>query len=352
MLNTFKRSRNSVKSKYTAPLVISLVVVMAFSPYVITIAYGGPPSIPTSVEIAVAYGDTEYRGANVTACANCFPSPWCGSPSVQFIGSSLAYNGNSTDASNCVGGDWDGGAVLVTNAGATSITLTGLTVTLPLPLSRSLGSPSCPEPPRPITFNLWFGQQYYYDNLSDPAYDGGPITVPPAGQAIFAGTTSDGAVCPTGNYPSGPTDHPLPTPRTYDFDTSDSNFLSGCTVTNDTVSDPQITFSATGYAPTTYIDKGHVIDTGGIDTGNCNSTAANPEWPDESLGWRLVSDTCGENCPTNQPVVPGSATTQASVATASGGSQTSTLYLVAAAAVVVVVVVAVGFGVVRRKKPA
>jgi hypothetical protein len=339
-----------MKSGYIASLVISLMVVMAFSPLMIRIAYAGPPSIPTSMEIAVSYGDTEYRGANVTACANCFPSPWCGSPGVQFIGSSLVYNGNSTDPSNCVGGDWDGGAILVTNAGDTSVTLTGLTVVLPLPLSGGPGSPSCAEPPRPITFNLWFGQQYYYDNLSDPAYYGGPITVPPEGQAIFAGTTSDGAVCPTGNYPSGPTSHPLPTPRTYDFDTSDANFLTGCTVTTDTASDPQITFSAVGYAPTTYVDKGHVIDTGGIDTGNCSSTAANPQWPDESLGWRSVSSTCGESCPTNQLGLPTSATTQ-SAATASGGSQGLTLYLVAVAVVVVAVVVVVGFGVVRRKKP-
>ena len=50
--------------------------------------------------------------------------------------------------------------------------------------------------------------------------------------------------------------------------------MSGCTPTKDTVSDPQITFTALGYAPTTYVDQGHTIDTGGIDIGNCAPTAA------------------------------------------------------------------------------
>jgi LPXTG-motif cell wall-anchored protein len=259
------------------------------------------------------------------------------------VGASTNYDGDPTDPKNCAGGDWDGGAILVANGGASSITLTGLTVTLPLPLSNNPGKPSCAEPPRPITFDLWFGQKYYYGNLSDPAYDGGPITIPPGGQAIFTGTSADGAyTCPSGNYPSGPTG------GTYDFDTTDANFLSGCTPTTDTTTDPQIVFSATGYSPTTYIDEGHVIDTGGIDVGNCAHTAANPEWPSESLGWRVANSACGEGCPTNQLGVSGS-TTQASVVTATGGSPNLTLYLIGAAAVVVVAGL-IGFGAFRRKK--
>lgn len=283
------------KSRFATPLVTLTAVIIAVGPYFTTIASASPLGIPSSIGVAVGYADTEGRGGSAGTCTNCFPSPWCGSSGVQFIGSSTNYDGNSTDPSNCKGGDWDGGAILVSNTGGTSITLTNLTVVLPLPASGDRGSPSCAEPPRPITFNLWFGPQHFFGNLSDPAYDGSPITIPAGGQAIFAGTSSDGSyTCPTGNYPSSP-------PKaTYDFDTSDANFLSGCTPSTETASDPEITFSATGYAPTTYIDEGHVLDTGGIDTGNCSPTNVDPQWGHEYLGWRLASSSCGESCPMNQ----------------------------------------------------
>jgi len=321
-----------------------MVAIMAIGPPFATIAYASLPPIPSSIEIAVAYADTEGRAANATACTNCFPTPWCGSPGVQFVGASTNYDGNPTDASNCTGGDWDGGAILVTNTGAASITLTGLTVVLPLPQSGNPGKPSCAEPPRPVTFDLWFGQKYYYGNLSDPAYAGGPITIPSGGQAIFTGTSADGAyVCPSGNYPAGPTG------GTYDFDTSDANFLGGCTPATDTASDPQITLSATGYFLTTYVDEGHVIDTGGIDVGNCGPTPTHPEWPRESLGWRTASSACGENCPTNQLGVPSPTTSQTSLTPSLGVSQNLDFYLVAAV-VVVVAAGLVGFGLLRRKR--
>ena len=272
ILNTLKRSSGFTKEpSCTIPLVASMAAVMVLSPCFAIIAYANPAGIPTSIQMAVGYGDTERNDT----CSNCFPNPWCGSPSVQFVGSSTNYNGDPTDTNNCKAGDWDSGAILVTNAGASSITLTGLTVSLPLPLSGSAGSPTCGAEKRPITFDIWFGQQYYYGNRSEPAYDGGPITIPAGGQAIFAGTTSDGTYrCPTGNYPSGPSG------GTYDFDTSDAYSLGGCTPTTDTASAPEVTMWATGYAATTYTDNGHVIDTGGIDTGNCAQTAANPEWPE------------------------------------------------------------------------
>jgi hypothetical protein len=167
---------------------------------------------------------------------------------------------------------------------------------------------------RPITFNVWFGQQSYWHNPADPAFDGGSITVPAGGEAIFAGTSSDNSYhCPTGNYPStGPTN------GTYDFDTSDAYYLNGCTPTTDPSSAPRITFSAVGYAATTYNDNGHTTDTGGIDTGNCAPTATDPQWGHENLGWRLVNDTCGESCPTNQLGV------EAITSTTSGGVVTST----------------------------
>ena len=291
---------------------------MAIAPYFAIVAHADLPSIPSSLQVAVGYADTEGRGSVAHTCVNCFPNPWCGDPGAQFIGSSTNYNGNSTDPSNCSNGDWDGGGILVNNTGAQTITLTNLTVVLPLPASGNPGTPSCAEPPRPITFELWFGQQYYFGNLSEPAYYGGPITVPAGGVAIFAGTSSDGSyTCPTGNYPSSPPH------ATYDFDTSDANFLSGCVVTNDTVSDPRITFTAASYAPTTYVDVGRVIDTGGFDTGNCSPTATDPQWGHEYLGWRPVSNTCGESCPMNQ-LGPGEVTYSSSVSSGESTSATPT----------------------------
>jgi hypothetical protein len=303
-------------TRATTWLLVALSALMAAGPFLAAASAvsplgavsGDPPNIPSSLLVAVAYDDTERSGGIYTADV---PAPWCGSPGIQFIGASTIYNGNSTDLMNCLGGDWDGGAILVTNTGSAPITLTGLTVTLPLPLSGSRGTPSCAPPPRPIVFNLWFGQQYFNGSKSVPAYFGGPITLKTGGQAIFAGTTSDGTyVCPSGNHPSGPKG------TTYDFDTSDSNFLTGCTRTNDTVSDPQITFTANGYETTTYLDQGHVIDTGGFDAGMCKPTALNPEWPNEDLGWRLLNSTCGESCPTNQFLFSPNGTASSSTAAA------------------------------------
>lgn len=325
-------------------LVASIAAVVAISSFSTSAAHASLPGIPSSILVSVGYADTEGRNSNAQNCTYCFPSPWCGSPGVQFIGSSTNYNGNPTDTTNCQGGDWDGGAIMVTNTGNAPITLTNLTVVLPLPSSGLRGTPSCSEPPRPITFELWFGQQYYFGNTSDPAYYGAQITVPVGGQAIFAGTSSDGSyTCPTGNYPSGPG---RLNEATYDFDTSDSNFLSGCTPTNDTVSDPRITFWATGYAPTTYIDVGHTLDTGGIDTGNCAPTAADPQWGHEDLGWRPVNDACGEMCPGGTQVEGSTTTVTVSVSSTTG---VSAPVAYAVGAIAVVFAVATGYLAIRRR---
>jgi len=329
------------KSRYLVPL-ISLVATTLLGP---TVSYAGAPEIPSSLVVYVGYGDTEGRPPFSGTCADCFPDPWCGSPGIQFIGSSTNYNGNSTDKGNCKEGAWDTAAILVTNTGTASITLTGLTVAIPLPASGDPGSPNCPQPPRPIVFDIWFGQQFFFGDRSQPAYNGGPITVPPGGQAIFAGTSSDGSyTCPTGNYPSSP-------PKaTYDFDTSDANFLTGCTPTTDTVSNPRVTISAAGYSSTTYVDKGHVLDTGGMDPGNCHPTTADPQWAHEWLGWRVIGSACGEYCPHNQLGVAATLTTPAASttsyvsrtgSTAPGGLdvRTTVAYGIVAAAVAFVVVV-------------
>ena len=345
-------------------LLLALAAILAIGPCLTSVSYADSAKIPSSVEVAVAYADTEGRGSAAGTCADCFPSPWCGSPGVQFIGSSTNYNGNSTDPNNCKSGDWDTGAILVINAGTAPVTLTNLTVAFPLPSSGDSVVPTCTAEMRPITFDVWFGQQYYWHNPADPAFDGGQITVPAGGQAIFAGTSSDNSYkCPTGNYPSTGL-----TNGTYDFDTSDAYYLNGCTPTTDPSSAPRITFSATGYATTTYNDSGHTLDTGGIDTGNCTPTTTDPQWGHENLGWRLVNDTCGESCPTNQlglatattssasstestPTTSATATTtQVGPTSSSGGAGATITYGIAA--VVVVFVVVIGYVAMRRgKKP-
>jgi hypothetical protein len=329
-----------------ALLVASIAIIMAVSPSFIAIAHASSPGIPTSIAVSVGYADTEGRNSNAESCAYCFPSPWCGTPGVQFIGASTNYDGNPTDTGNCMNGDWDGGAIMVTNTGTTPITFTNLTVTLPLPASGLRGSPICPEPPRPIIFALWFGPQYYFDNKSELAYFGGPITVPPGGQAIFTGTSSDGSyTCPKGDFPAGPKGSAN---ATYDFDTSDAAFMTGCALTNDTVSDPRVTFWAVGYSPTTYIDVGHVIDTGGVDVGNCQPTAVDPQWGHEDLGWRPVNDSCGEMCPggvqfgvaANTATASGSTTP---VTVAGGSGEVSATVAYGLAVVAVVFIIATGY---------
>ena len=343
------------RARYATSLVVSMVVLMAMGPFFTTVAYAATPRIPSSVVLAVSYADTEGRGNQSGNCDTCFPSPWCGSPGIQFIGSSTNYNGNSTDANNCRAGDWDTGAILVMNTGTSPVTFTNLTVAFPLPSSgNSSGDtviPTCKAEERPITFNVWFGQQYYWHNLGDPAFNGGPITVPAGGEAIFAGTSSDNSYhCPTGNYPSTGTIN-----GTYDFDTSDAYYLGGCTPTTDPSSAPRIVFSANGYSTTTYNDTGHTLDTGGIDTGNCTPTQSDPQWGHENLGWRLIG-TCGEGCPTNQPLVASTTTISTT-----GGSQSTTVIgtteasggnstVVYGVAVVVVVVLAAAIYVVTRKR--
>ncbi len=364
-LNTSERVLEAVKkAKRVLPLVASGVVLMALAPLLTNVAFASPPSIPSSVLVAVAYADTEGRGSQAGQCGvGCFPSPWCGSPGVQFVGSSTNYDGNSTDQKNCQGGDWDTGAIMVANTGQSPITFTNLTVTFPLPSSGVSVVPACKAEMRPITFNVWFGQQYYWHNPVDPAFYQGPLTVPPGGEAIFAGTSSANSYqCPTGNYPStGPVN------GTYDFDTSDAYYMSGCSPTTDPSSAPRITFSADGFVPTTYNDTGHTIDTGGIDTGNCQPTAVDPQWGHEDLGWRAIG-TCGESCPQNNPAFSaltsstGSSSSKSNAAsngqaassgalaatTSSSSGSAGSVVEYSAAAVAVVVIIALGYVAVRR----
>jgi len=189
---------------------------------------------------------------------------------------------------------------MVQNTGTTDLTISGLTVTLPspscttgCPTGATAGGPTCPGIARPVTWSIWFGPVDYL-GTSSVAYTGGTITVTPGDYAIFT-QTSGGGNCPGG---------PAPASSEADFDTSDANFLSNCppTFTTDTASEPQITFTINGAVQPTLYDTGHTIDTGGIDPGNCGLN--------EALGWRPITVTCGESCPSNQLPPPPSGVPQ------------------------------------------
>jgi hypothetical protein len=369
-----------MKGAQRTAALLTLAALLAVSPYVLSVSLAASsPPIPSSIKIALSYADTEGRGSQAGPCgSDCFPSPWCGSPDMQFIGASTNYNGNTTDPKNCQAGDWDTGGIMVMNTGSSPITFTNLTVAFPLPSSGGTVVPTCTAQMRPITINVWFGQQYYWHNKADPAFNQGPVTIPPGGKAIFAGTSSDNSYhCPTGNYPStGPVN------GTYDFDSSDAYYVNGCTPVTDTSSAPQITFSAQGYAATTYNDTGHVLDTGGIDTGNCTPTATDPQWGHETLGWRMIG-TCGESCPGNQLTTSSISSSQSSSSgsssksvassssiTSPGGNSTTiestgatsitssssgglgtTALLGGVAVIIVVIVIVIGYTATRRRRP-
>ena len=88
---------------------------------------------------------------------------------------------------------------------------------------------------------------------------------------------------------------------TYDFDTSDANFLSGCTPTTDSISDPQIySLTVTGSAPLLLSTMAVSWIQAGLIPVTVGTTAVDPQWGHEYLGWRLWTCTCGESCPMNQ----------------------------------------------------
>ena len=246
-------------------------------------AFAGPVRASTQYSVYVGYGDNDHAGSN-------FPSIWCGDAGVQFIGSGGIYNGNPSDTANCPG-TYDGGAVMVQNTGTTPLTISGLSITLPKPgadcnsngCGGTDGGPTCGGIGRSTTWNIWFGTIDYFGS-STVAYTAGTVTVQPGNYAIFT-QTSGGGNCPSG---------PGPNSGQADFDTSDANFLFNCpaTPTTDTQSAPQITFAIDGAAQPTLTDTGHTIDTGGQDPGNCGVN--------EALGWRPITVTCGESCPSNQ----------------------------------------------------
>lgn len=161
-----------------------------------------------------------------------FPNPWAGSPNVAL------FSGNATNV--------DAGAVMITNTGASNITLNALTITLP-----QAGG-----------FTLW-GSSF-------------PFVLAPGMEAIFTQTTP------------------------YNLDTSDfpivpADISNNCSVgalasSSVCVSNAPIVTVTTGISGAlAYTDSGHVLDTGGFDA-NCCLPLGN-----ESLNWRLIGTTGVDN---------------------------------------------------------
>lgn len=186
-----------------------------------------------------------------------FPNPWCGGANVALFAS---------DGDQCGGNQpaWDSGAVMITNTGAVSITISSLTVTTPNE-AAGLCDSGC---------SIWGGSL--------------PFTLAPGMHAIFAQTVS------------------------YNFDTSD-NGLSGIgpSLTNNCNAGaeqgsatclagmPSVSVDVDG-TTSTYNDVGFVINTAGYDvvySSPCPNPADTTGACNESLQWRDISSTCGVTCP-------------------------------------------------------
>jgi len=206
-----------------------------------TACYGG------SIAVYVGYADN-LRPSPF------FPNPFFGSPGIAL------YAGQNP----AVG--LDAGAVLITNTGATSVTINDLAVNVP----TFSGSP----------INLWGG------------FLGGGFVLAPGQGAIFTQTAQ------------------------YNFDTSDPgapglNSSQNCDPSNSyaianpaacAAIAPTVTPTIDG-SPISYIDSGHVLDTGGFDFVNSNPCPVAGDSPgscNESLQWRLIGTT-GINDPGGVP---------------------------------------------------
>lgn len=193
------------------------------------------PVAAGSFNIYVGYADGIRAGAF-------FPNPWYGDSSVQY------FIGNDSSP--------DSGAIRIENTGATAIVINGLTVT-----TRPSASPT--------TYNIWNGAI------------GVGLILNPGMNAIFDQTTY------------------------YNFDTSEdvlvaANLVDNCStgLTAATAlcvnNAPQVNVNIDAGGSTTYLDTGHVLDTGGFDLATFGN---------ESLQWRLIGTT-GVNDPGGLNAVP------------------------------------------------
>jgi Bacterial Ig-like domain (group 1) len=181
----------------------------------------GEPSV--QLNVLVGYAD------NLRSIVS-FPEPWYGSPGVtNFIGTPCSPPGSDP---GCI----DSGAILIRNSGSAAVQIDSVVVTLP---GNGCGDGGC----RQATFNLW-----------------GAFTIPPGGIAILTQTS------------------------TLNFDTSDYSTTS-CNVSNPGAGAPTVAINLHDGQTVVLTDKGHTLDTGTVDHGNCSQN--------ETIFWHDIGATCG-----------------------------------------------------------
>jgi hypothetical protein len=175
--------------------------------------------------LVVSVGYAEDKEINTPDPA-AFPVPWAGAPGTTFLGGTVPGQTACGTLPDC----YDAGAIRLDNPTASPVTVSQVTVNMHGSLTGGK-----------IFRNLW-----------------GSFTVQP-GQSVIL------------------TENPPHTNPSYDnFDTS--GFPSTCTPI--TVA-PKVTITIGGKA-TTLLDSTHVLDTGGIDEGQC------PPKQNESIQWRQI----------------------------------------------------------------
>jgi hypothetical protein len=177
----------------------------------------------SGLSVFVGYAeDKETNNPNPAA----FPVPWVGAPNIVFLGGPVVGQTACGKLPEC----YDAGAIRLDNSGTSDITISNVTVD---DHSSLVGGK---------VFSLW-----------------GSFTVP-AGKSVIL----------TENPPNNNPNHD-------NFDTS-SYPANNCTPL--TVA-PTVTITIGG-VPTTLVDSGHVLDTGGIDRGSCSPKQ------NESIQWQPI----------------------------------------------------------------
>jgi hypothetical protein len=201
-----------------------------------TVAAGGVRSAPVlagstagGLAVSVSYAEDI---ANAPAPGASFPNPWKGSPNVVFYGNVNPQSAECGSVVRC----YDAGGIRLDNPGPSDVIVTKVVVDVHSSVSGGK-----------LYNNLW-----------------GTVTVPAHQSAILTEN-------PAANNPG------------FDnFDSSDTPHFNGnCTPT--TVA-PTIQLTVAGMS-TTLTDSGHVLDTGGIDSGWCPK----PGPHNESIPWHQIT---------------------------------------------------------------
>jgi hypothetical protein len=240
-----------MKSKASTAFVAFLLAATSFIVFAAPVAAG--PTV--SYTVSVGYADDLRAAPN-------FPSPWCGGANVALF----ASVGDSLCAGS--GAQWDSGAIMITNTGATSFTINTLTLVEP---NDWCGSGGC---------TIW------------GAYL--PFVLAPGKSAIFAQTSGE-------NFDTS--DFGLPGIGPSLTDNCNAGAEQGSATCVNNTPTVEVTVNS---VQSDFKDVGFVTDTGGFDSvnsnpcpdnGNPNSSGDQPGACNESLQWRDISSTCGVTCP-------------------------------------------------------